>query len=185
MSNFHTRRKRVKHTLFQKRSQNAFTLVELLTVMVIIAILASIALANMLSGQVKAKNASVAGNMHMGQLAAESYGTDNSGRFPAAGSDLLPYYPNGSNVTGGSAGTLPQNPYSGALNEPLFKVSINDTAGILSTRAALPTASPGTAGQVGYNRCNEPDGTSYCITGADFNSKRIGSGGGTLVLSNF
>jgi prepilin-type N-terminal cleavage/methylation domain-containing protein len=166
------------------RNTTGFTLIELITVMVIIAILAAIAIANYGSAQNKAKQASVIDNMHTCQVCSETYAADNSGVYAPSATDLLPFYPTGSNTVGGAPGAMPQNPFSGVLNEPLYAETISDTAGIQAARSGPPTASPGGAGQVGYKRCDEPDGTSYCVSGTDVSGNRIGSGGRTMLLSN-
>jgi prepilin-type N-terminal cleavage/methylation domain-containing protein len=58
-----------------------FTLIELMIVVVIIGILASIAIPNFIAMQNRAKEGSTKANMHTLQLAAEDYGVQNDGVY--------------------------------------------------------------------------------------------------------
>ena len=71
------------------RNQNGFTLVEMLVVIAIIGILASLAIPNMTKARNKAKEAEVKANLHVIQAALERFYTDN-GQYPAyiGGGDL-------------------------------------------------------------------------------------------------
>jgi prepilin-type N-terminal cleavage/methylation domain-containing protein len=60
-----------------------FTLIELMIVVVIIGIIASIALPNFASMRDLAREGGVKANMHTIQLAAEDYGVQNDGVFPS------------------------------------------------------------------------------------------------------
>jgi prepilin-type N-terminal cleavage/methylation domain-containing protein len=63
------------------RRENGFTLVELMIVVCIIGILASIAIPNFISMQRRAKEGSTKSNMHTFQLAAEDYNVQNDGHY--------------------------------------------------------------------------------------------------------
>jgi type IV pilus assembly protein PilA len=65
------------------RRQHGFTLVELMIVIVIIGILASIAIPNIISMQRRAKEGSTKSNMHTFQLATEDYNVQNDGHYAA------------------------------------------------------------------------------------------------------
>ena len=65
------------------RRENGFTLVELMIVLVIIGVLASIAIPNIVSMQRRAKEGSTKSNMHTFQLAAEDYNVQNDGHYSA------------------------------------------------------------------------------------------------------
>lgn len=63
------------------KHQNGFTLVELLVVVVILGILASVAVPNFAGMQDKAKNSAVQACAHSVQIAVEQYSVDNNNMF--------------------------------------------------------------------------------------------------------
>jgi type II secretion system protein G len=63
------------------RRESGFTLVELMIVLVIIGVLASIAIPNIISMQRRAKEGSTKSNMHTFQLAAEDFNVQNDGHY--------------------------------------------------------------------------------------------------------
>ena len=65
-----------------RRCQNGFTLIEMLVVIAIIGILASLAIPNMTKARNKAKEAEVKANLHVIQAALERFYTDNA-QYPA------------------------------------------------------------------------------------------------------
>ena len=77
------------------RSQNGFTLIELMIVVVIIGILAAIAIPNFIAMQDRAKEGSTKANMHTLQLAAEDYGVQNDGTYSAGVAGVAPLLPRG------------------------------------------------------------------------------------------
>ena len=64
-------------------NKDGFTLIEMLVVIAMIGILASIALPNFLKAKDKAKEAEVKANLHVIQAALERYATDHVGEYPA------------------------------------------------------------------------------------------------------
>jgi prepilin-type N-terminal cleavage/methylation domain-containing protein len=71
------------------KNRKGFSLVELMTVIVIIGILVSIALPNFLAAQDRARYASVKNSMHIVQVAAETYSFSFGATFPGKVDQLI------------------------------------------------------------------------------------------------
>ena len=165
------------------RKKRGFTLIELLVVVIVIGIVAAISGQYLLGAQNKARLAAVKSNMHTVQVASECYATDSGGAFASTGGSLDPFFTQGGNSIGGAAGKKPQNPFSGVPDQTLYAEVLSTSALISSTRAAPPTAGPGTKGMVGY--CQADGGLAYAVSGVDEGGRRAGGPNDTtLVLSN-
>jgi len=75
------------------RNREGFTLIELMIVVVILALLATISIPNFIKLQGRAKEAKVKGAAHTVQLSAEDFAVRNGGIYSDAGADLLPLLP--------------------------------------------------------------------------------------------
>lgn len=132
------------------RNREGFTLIELMIVVVILSLLASISIPNFIKMQDRAKEAKVKGAAHTLQLAAEDFAVRNNGIYSAAGGDLLPLLP-----VNKAGNTRLENPFTQNFSEPQF------------------SAAATTPGQVGIEPIIDVSGTSagYTITG--YGHKRV------------
>lgn len=158
-------------------------MVEMLTCVVIVGILASISVPNYVVAQNKSKNAAVKANMHCAQIAVESYATEQAGNYPPAALEFAPYYPGGAMTAGGSAGNYPNNPFTNLPDQPTDG-SLPD---VIAARSQPVGALSGTPGNVQYSYIDPsgPSGNySYAIIGFDREGKSVAGRNGQLVLSN-
>ena len=97
------------------RNREGFTLIELMIVVVILSLLATISIPNFIKLQGRAKEARVKGGAHTLQLAAEDYAVRNGGIYSDLAADVAPLLP--LNKQGNS--NL-ENPFTGAFSEPIW-----------------------------------------------------------------
>lgn len=157
-------------------------MIEMLTCVVIVGILASISVPNYITQRNKSKVASVKANMHCCQIAVESYATEQAGAYPATAVEFAPYYPGGGMTAGGTAGNYPNNPYTNLPDAP----TVGGIADVITARTQPAGSITGTAGNVQYTYIDAAGGGqySYGIVGFDEAGKSVSGATGQLVLSN-
>ena len=97
------------------RSRNeGFTLIELMIVVVIIGILASVAIPNYLAMRERALVSNTKRGCHTLQISAEDYAVSNDGRYSDAAADITPLL---------SGGILMDNAFTNIASEPQFGVA--------------------------------------------------------------
>lgn len=156
--------------------KKGFTLIELMVVVVIIGILATIGIANYMHMRIRAKESSVKENMHTFQTAIEEFAILNMGLYPSDDNDqtfetketlndILP------------ALKWPENPFTGNFTQ-IFYIS-NQVNPEIPNNNDLPK------GEIEYDSDGDgnPNANKYAIHGGDGidgNGRNI-----ALILKNF
>lgn len=94
----------------RRSSQQGFTLIELMIVVVVIGILAAIAIPNFISMQARAREGNVKANMHTLQVAIEDYSIQNDSAYPISAGSVLPDGRTLQDVC--PSGVFPLNPFT-------------------------------------------------------------------------
>lgn len=76
----------------EMKKRKGFTLVEIMIVVAIIALLAAIAIPNLLTARRSANDAAAKSELHTLSTAFENYAIDNDGSYPTTQSDIIPTY---------------------------------------------------------------------------------------------
>lgn len=118
------------------KNSEGFTLIELMIVVVILAVLATVAIPNFIKIQERAKEAKVKGAAHTLQLAAEDFAVQNEGVYSDMAGDLSPLLPMNDSGTRNL-----QNPFTRVYTEPQFGAPAGATGeiGILAVVDATNT----------------------------------------------
>ncbi|UCF06758.1 MAG: prepilin-type N-terminal cleavage/methylation domain-containing protein [bacterium] len=101
--------------------KRGMTLIELMIVIVVIGIIAAAAIPNLISMQLRAKEATVKSNCHTVQLAAENFAVLNLGKY--ASDHDTDVTPDGDTILDMLPGGQPlENPFTKAKSEPITAV---------------------------------------------------------------
>ena len=120
-------------------SRNGFTLVELMIVVVIIGVLASIAIPNFIAMQRRAKEGGVKTNMHTVQIAVEDFSVLNDSAYPTGAGSTVPDGRTLQQLC--PAGVFPANPFTNAQSVMVFNT--NPTTGNPGELAMNPALANG------------------------------------------
>jgi len=91
--------------------RHGFSFIELITVIIVLGILATMAIPNYIRMQDRAKESQVKSNAHTVQLVAEDYAVQHEGAYSDAQADLLPLMPNATRLV---------NAFTSGVTEPQF-----------------------------------------------------------------
>lgn len=130
------------------KARKAFTLVEVLIVITILAVLAAIAIPKIQSGALKSKEASLKGSLKLARNAVERFKND-TGMLPVALSDLVSETAPQFGVVGGNKEALPAASYHGPYfcqepTDPIASQPLDYQVGV-AEGYTLKAATTGTA----------------------------------------
>ncbi|HKA24566.1 MAG TPA: type II secretion system protein [Candidatus Eisenbacteria bacterium] len=122
----------------RKSANQGFSLIELMVVVVIIGLLASMVIPNMTRMANRAKEAAVKQNMHLLQTAVEDFSVLSTGRYPDNGTDLSD---DGKTVQQLCPGAVyPENPYTHLPSSVVWDVDPNSAIpGQMGLNPATPS----------------------------------------------
>lgn len=162
-----------------RKAQSGFTLVELMTTIVVIGILMAVALPNYNSAQNNAKVAAVKMNMGTLQVMVETYAGDWHGASPANLSELKTE----ATAEGHDYWREFPNPYNGSLG---VDKAVADASSVSMNENGVVSPSVEQAGMVLYSPVYNEQGqaASYSLQGLDHTGNLIYEKGTAFTLSN-
>ena len=139
----------MRNLRLKARSESAFTLVELLVVMLILGLLAAIAIPAFFNQRIKAQDAEAKETAHTAQTALETYATDNQGSYATADrAKLKAIEPTLSSATSGAGNITALTVASNAYTITVTSASGNTFSVVRASDGSL-THPCGTAGSGG------------------------------------
>jgi len=128
----------------KSRCRNAFTLIEVLIVVIIMAVLAATIIPQFTTSTKDAKQSSVKFNMHTMRSQIELYKAQHNGKYPALTDSTIPNLTIKTNADEGTTGDTPYGPY-------IDQIPTNPNNGLATVKAVTtagtkPTAADNTVG---------------------------------------
>lgn len=124
----------VRGRLQSIRSEDGYTLIEILVVILIIGALAAIAIPSFLNQTGKATDASAKELAHSAQIAVESYATDHSGSYSGLQLSALPGYDATIQISNSGSGAYVQSATGSSSGYALTTTSANNNETFTITR---------------------------------------------------
>jgi general secretion pathway protein G len=138
--------------MVRRRSRTAFTLIEVLLVVVILAVLAGVIIPRYLTTADDAKESAMKHNLHVMEAQMEMYRAQHLNRYPTITNNALPQLTGASNSAGEIGATGPQYPFGPyVLEAPMNPYDGSKKVTPVAVPGQKPTAVLGSLGGWQYD----------------------------------